>query len=866
MEKNPVRLLRLICYSSLLLVLSACQMDLEYDRFKSLIPETSPDITDPGSFISLSPTFGTNNLSNIVIDPGLRGGRDIGANAGIQSNGKIIASGYVDENTEVDFLLARFNTDGSLDTTFGNQGLVQTDVQGNAADDELTKIKVLSDDKIIAVGTTRVSGNYPIVVVKYLANGSLDTSFGTNGHVIVTMPSVTAPTVRSLDVNSTSQKILIAGGTTQSNSSNSFMVQLLPDGQLDTSFAVNGILTQEISGSNRIDEFRSAIYLADGRIAAVGRYAVSASYKSTFKSIWLADGTSSVLVKDADSGRDTAGESIVQAASGDLYITTSDYGGFSSYKGALYKLDSTSLADVAGFGTAGKVVAPTSANYEFNHVCLQGDGKIIVMGTDEDDAIYALRYNVNGSLDTSFGASGVATGSALSNRLSNGQCLVASDGSILFSGGIGSTSEVMSLAFDGGDIGVVKVTSAGVVSTSFGENGVAAAGTTYAADPIPYQIVQTVQQKDGKTLALLAGEAGFGQYHTRVLRLLANGSVDLDFGVSGVAKVSFRGDDSLNIQPGKIALQSDGKILVLGTTAMMSNAQSQLVRLHSSGLIDISFAQSGIFIAQVDPQNDVGYRDMFVTSDNKILLSGSQNVNFEPNAYVTKLTASGALDTSFANNGHYVDPGKDAGGIKANKDGSISLQMMAMTNNGYDIVIETLSSAGVHAASFVIASMDFSGPVARSAIELDGDGHVLLADNVDATTLRLRRYAVDGTLDATFGTQGEATKAVTGIDWIEPTRIILDKLGNIFLKTDAGLSSGNTSIRLQSFSSLGAEVNFFQGVSQVEIYLHTPPNTGFDMGPPPQSLEVGLDGAVYFGQIQGNDDTVVLRRFIPPAN
>ncbi len=56
------------------------------------------------------------------------------------------------------------------------------------------------------------------------------------------------------------------------------------------------------------------------------------------------------------------------------------------------------------------------------------------------------------------------------------------------------------------------------------------------------------------------------------------------------------------------------------------------------------------------------------------------------------------------------------------------------------------------------------------------------------------------------------------------------------------------------------------GVTQLEIYLHTPPTSGPDFGPPPLSLDVGLDGAFYFGQIQGNDDTVSLRRFVPLAN
>ena len=127
---------------------------------------------------SFDNTFGTNGIVRFGIN-----GQNVSAESAVlQSDGKLVVCGYafnvVTYNS--DFMLARFNTDGSFDNTFGNNGIVITDI---GTSESLNDLAIQSDGKIV------VGGNYPesssdFVVARYNTNGSLDDSFGANGMVI----------------------------------------------------------------------------------------------------------------------------------------------------------------------------------------------------------------------------------------------------------------------------------------------------------------------------------------------------------------------------------------------------------------------------------------------------------------------------------------------------------------------------------------------------------------------------------------------------------------------------------------------------------------------------------------------------------
>jgi uncharacterized delta-60 repeat protein len=104
------------------------------------------------------------------------------ANAmGIQADGKIVLAGYAYAGTNYqEFALARYNTNGALDTSFGTNGIVFTDFgQGAVAE----ALGIQADSKIVVAGSASISGNGYFALARYNTNGTLDTTFGSGGKV-----------------------------------------------------------------------------------------------------------------------------------------------------------------------------------------------------------------------------------------------------------------------------------------------------------------------------------------------------------------------------------------------------------------------------------------------------------------------------------------------------------------------------------------------------------------------------------------------------------------------------------------------------------------------------------------------------------
>ncbi|MBU3717538.1 MAG: hypothetical protein FGM45_04435 [Actinobacteria bacterium] len=137
---------------------------------------------------SLDSTFDSDGI--VITD---LGGTDGGNSAVIQADGKIVVAGYSYNNGGRDFALARYNTNGSLDTTFDSDGIAITNLGGT--NDIGISVAIQADGKIVVAGESNKNGTYDFVLVRYNADSSLDTTFdgdtGTgNGIVITTQQSV----------------------------------------------------------------------------------------------------------------------------------------------------------------------------------------------------------------------------------------------------------------------------------------------------------------------------------------------------------------------------------------------------------------------------------------------------------------------------------------------------------------------------------------------------------------------------------------------------------------------------------------------------------------------------------------------------
>lgn len=157
-----------------------------------------------------------------------------------QPDGKLVAAGSAFNGSNTDFALARYDRNGSLDPSFGRGGIVTTPI-GTSADIAYA-VAVQPDGKLVAAGlrsnTANIGHNYDIALVRYNANGSLDTTFGTGGKVRTTVGH-SDDVARALVIQPDG-KLVVAGYSIINGIRGSVIVRYKPDGSLDPSFGNGG--------------------------------------------------------------------------------------------------------------------------------------------------------------------------------------------------------------------------------------------------------------------------------------------------------------------------------------------------------------------------------------------------------------------------------------------------------------------------------------------------------------------------------------------------------------------------------------------------------------------------------------------------
>ena len=158
----------------------------------------------------------------------------------IQPGNKILAGGYSSTGTKYNFALTRYNPDGSLDNSFGTGGMVTTAV--DTFDDQAAAITLQADGKIILAGQTRDSV-LSMALVRYNSDGTVDSSFGVNGRVVT---HVAIQSVFSAVAVQSDGEILAAGHTATQyiglDLDHDFtVIRYKTNGSVDSSFGSNGI-------------------------------------------------------------------------------------------------------------------------------------------------------------------------------------------------------------------------------------------------------------------------------------------------------------------------------------------------------------------------------------------------------------------------------------------------------------------------------------------------------------------------------------------------------------------------------------------------------------------------------------------------
>lgn len=421
-------------------------------------------------------TFG--NGGKVVTD--FAGSTDVGFAMVIQPDGKIIVGGQAGIAPSVtDYGLVRYNIDGSLDSSFGTGGKVSTDVGGLG--DTISAIALQPDGKIVAAGFSFTAHIFDFSVVRYNSNGTLDTSFGNGGKVLTDLQNNDDEALAM--VIQPDGKIVLAGFTADSNFDLDFaMVRYQANGSLDTSFGNDGKVITDFDGSD--DQGFSLIRQPDGKLIAGGFAIDPKTSESNFALVrYNADG--SIDESFGEGGKTTTEFDEASGISSMFLLPDGKFlaAGFAftahddderpthgSVTGdfALARYNSDGSLDET-FGEKGKVTTDFfGENDAINSIALQADGKIIAAGAavtghrdedrtpgltrlsklqkinritdgDLDPSTFALaRYFADGTLDTSFGEDGKVSAEVAHDVNIAFSVAIQSDGRIVTAGWAGT--------------------------------------------------------------------------------------------------------------------------------------------------------------------------------------------------------------------------------------------------------------------------------------------------------------------------------------------------------------------------------------------------------------------------------------------
>ena len=780
------------------------------------------DLTDTGTVtitvnaVNDAPSF---FISEGFVTTDIAGSIDLARDITVLADGKLLVAGNGYNSNHSDFSMVRYHADGSLDTSFGSDGIVTTDI--SASDDFAANMEVLSDGKILLGGYfwsgTGAGAGYDFALVRYNADGSLDSSFGDGDGVVTT--NVTGPEDYALTMTMQSDgKILLAGVGSNSGTRYDFILaRYHPDGSLDSSFDGDGLVTTDIAAST--DVAFDVTIQSDGKIILAG-------YSNT--------GTNndfSLSRYNTDGSLDTS------FGGGDGIVTTDNTGG-------------------------------TDSAFK---IAIQADGKLIVVGGSNND--FALtRYHADGSVDTRFNLVNTLAPSPIygptvildsdvqifDTELSSadnfsGASLTLSrntganvDDIFSATGNMAALTEGGDLAISGTVIGSITINSSGTLVLTFNNNATQArvneamqsiaynnsAGTAHISVQIDWLF------NDGNTGSQGIGgalEASGNSSITTNGSLVANNDtaiVDEDITLTNInvlandsdadgdtltvttasainGTVSINLDGSLNYTPNSQFNGSDTIIYSISDGYGSTATASVAITVNAVNDAPTFGRNDGIVTTDIDARTDSA-KDIVIQTDGKILVAGTSNQDFT----VTRYHTNGSLDTSFGGGDGVVITdiagGNDfASNITLQDDGKFIVVGSSRTGSNTDFTLVRYHSDGSLDSSFGgdgIVVTDIT-PLydAASDIIIQADGKILITGSSN-NSFTLVRYNTDGSLDTSFGNAGIATPDVNA-SRNTPTSISLQDDGKILVSgTEHSFTNGNVfkflTVRYNSDGSL----------------------------------------------------------------
>jgi uncharacterized delta-60 repeat protein len=698
----------------------------------------------------------------------------------VQPDGRILVGGSSRNGTFLAYTVIRLDNDGSLDTTYGVNGVyVATDSHG---DGTIAAMALQPDGRLVVVGDD--GGFFKLQRID--ANGSVDTSWGTAGSTVTT-------NLHGRDVAVQPNGEVVVGGDQFVGGRNAFAVmRFTASGAFDPAFGSAGIARAPTATGTG-----SAIALQpDGRIALVGQ----ADDIATPETMWIfrfnADGT-----PDATFGTNGEASAFGRSRNVENSVLLRPDGGFivagSFLHGpgpldddtAVTAFTSGGAVDTAFNGT-GRVLLDLGSRGAFATASVvQPDGKLVMTGTigipgQPDLESFVARYLAKGALDVSFGSGGVTRfGLGNSNAIA-----LQPDGRIV----VGGQKQLPS-----GTPGFIPTSAAfarfnadGTPDATFGSGGIAAFLPPSGQDWINGIAIQP----DGMIVG--AGYVTTTSGHNGlVLRATASGTLDTTFGSNGLATVNL---SSSNDELDAIALQPDGRIVVAGWADVSATQTSMAVaRLMPDGTPDAPFASAIVNYAGASSRAHA----LALQPDGRIVLAGFANSGADDDYALVRLLPQGGIDASFG----------DQGFVRVDFDhGAQELDAVKVLASG-----KIVGAGGDTGGTFGVVQLLANGML-DTAFGTGGHTTIAMNPNAGADAAMALSVASDGTLFLAGDASGVPGLAIVAGDAVVVARatpsVSLASSGN---PSTVGQAVTFTSVVSGSIGTPTGSVDFLDGTSAI---------------------------------------------------
>jgi uncharacterized delta-60 repeat protein len=696
-------------------------------------------------------------------------------------------------------LTALFNTSfsqaGSLDLSFGKQGIVRTDFGSMDVfyDNQCQQILLAPDGTFYLV----IEMNMQTLLTHRLANGTIDLAYGEQGYsvpVFIRQPKA---------VMQPDGKIVVGGTAQTSNKKDFALARFNTDGTPDNNFSGDGYVTIDFSSTD--DSFFGLALQADGKIVAVG-----SNYDNVRDRIAMARFNPDGTLDNSFSGDGKqvtnliggAGAAAVAIQPDGKIVIAGYFNKAGVYSMAIARYLPDGAIDVA-FADNGFRFITSGWNSNAKAIAIQNDGKIVAAGFTLNELnimkFMLARLNSDGSLDPGFSEDGIQISNFSNEDALINALALQNDGKLVVAGAALTSAHQ--------DFIVGRYNADGSLDNSFSGDGIAIAGVNDNQSSAGASASSLVIQPSGKIM--IAGTYLYSMAYA-VATYHSNGTLDNNFGTSGIMKdLKHSGRTSFNAS----AVQQDGKIITAGVTQTSPEKLDFVVIRHNKdGSYDNSFSEDGKVMANFGLGGATA-KAIAIQPDSKIVVAGEfwNGSNGSFSMALIRLNLDGSFDHSFSGDGHVLTQVREynsATDIVIQPDGKIVIAGYTASNvGGIDVALVRYNSDGTLDNSFSGDGMltadlgsDTDLPV---GLLLRPDGKLVMIGNGQTGKLALYQYNADGSPDPTF--DGDGMMIIANGEFMSTaTAALLQPDGAIVV---AG-SKGN-KFRIERFNSNGSPDNSF---------------------------------------------------------